>query len=121
MADTKSILVIEDERPLSTALRLKLEHEGMKVTVANDGIEGVKALESSDTYDVILMDLIMPNLDGFQVLEQLSKKPKMPKVFIISNLSQPEDKARVLKLGATKFFIKAETALTEIVDAVTKS
>jgi two-component system, OmpR family, copper resistance phosphate regulon response regulator CusR len=120
MADTKSVLVIEDERPLSTALRLKLEHEGMKVTVAEDGIEGMKALESA-TYDVILMDLIMPGLDGFHVLEQLSKKPPMPKVFIISNLSQPEDEERVLKLGATRFFIKAETALTEIVDAVTKS
>jgi len=114
---TKTILVIEDERPLSHALELKLQHEGFTVTVASNGREGLELIDTHN-YDVILLDLIMPEVDGFQVLEHLQKKGKTPTVFVLSNLSQQEDEQRVLALGAKKFFIKSETSLTTIVDEV---
>ena len=115
----KSVLVIEDEKPLYTALRLKLEHENIQVTVATDGQEALDLLRENE-YDLVLMDLIMPNMNGFQTLEQLKVMGKHPKVYIMSNLSQPEDEARARELGATKFFIKADTALTAIVDEIKK-
>lgn len=118
MADTsKAVLVVEDERPLSHALELKLQHEGFAVTVASNGQEALDLL-SNKHFDVALLDLIMPEIDGFQVLEQLQKKPNVPAIFVLSNLSQREDEERVLALGARKFFIKSDTSLTTIVDEV---
>jgi len=120
MADgKKKILVVEDEKPLSHALQLKLQHEGFEVAAASDGQECVKMVQEQE-FDVILLDLIMPVLDGFQVLEQLRTLPKMPAVFVLSNLSQHEDEERVLALGARKFFIKSDTPLTTIIEEVSK-
>lgn len=119
MADQKHILIVEDEKPLSHALQLKLEHEGFVVTAASDGQECLDLIDAGQ-FDIVLLDLIMPVLDGFQVLEQLKKKPKMPAVFVLSNLSQHEDEERVLQLGARKFFIKSDTPLTLIVEEVKK-
>ncbi len=118
MADgQKKVLVVEDEKPLSHALQLKLEHEGYAVTTASDGQECVDLVKNQQ-FDVILLDLIMPVMDGFQVLEQLKTLPTMPAVFVLSNLSQHEDEQRVLALGARKFFIKSDTPLTTIVEEV---
>ncbi|HSX07434.1 MAG TPA: response regulator [Candidatus Saccharimonadales bacterium] len=118
MADTqKQILIVEDERPLAHALELKLQHEGFAVTVASNGQEALDLIASKQ-FDVLLLDLIMPVLDGFQVLERLQQNPKKPAVFVLSNLSQHEDEERVLQLGARRFFIKSDTPLTVIVDEV---
>ena len=118
MADTpKRVLIVEDERPLSHALELKLQHEGFTTVVAQNGEECLKAINEQE-FDVVLLDLVMPVLDGFQVLEQLQQKPKRPTVFVLSNLSQAEDEERVLKLGAKRYFIKSDTPLEVIVAAV---
>lgn len=115
----KRILIVEDERPLSHALELKLQHEGFLTTVAQNGEECLKLI-SENTYDIVLLDLMMPVLDGFQVLEQLQQKATKPIVFVLSNLSQAEDEQRVLKLGAQKYFIKSDTPLGVIVEEVKK-
>jgi DNA-binding response OmpR family regulator len=117
MADAKQILIVEDEKPLQHALELKLQHEGFTVTVASNGRECVEKIKEGK-FDAVLLDLIMPELDGFQVLEQLKGMSQMPAVFVLSNLSQHEDEERVLALGARKFFIKSDTPLTTIVDEV---
>jgi DNA-binding response OmpR family regulator len=115
----KSILIVEDEKPLAHALELKLTHEGFKVTAATNGRECLDLLENQH-FDVVLLDLMMPTMDGFQVLAEMKKMPEMPTVFVLSNLSQHEDEERVLELGAKKFFIKSDTPLTKIVEEVTK-
>lgn len=121
MADQqKRILIVEDEKPLSHALSLKLEHEGFSVTVADNGQECISLLDK-ESFDVLLLDLIMPEVDGFQVLEHLQKKTSRPATFVLSNLSQHEDEVRVLELGAKKFFIKSDTPLTTIVEEVKKA
>jgi DNA-binding response OmpR family regulator len=117
--DQKHILVAEDEKPLAHALELKLQHEGFSVALASNGQECLDLLENQ-RFDILLLDLIMPVLDGFQVLEKLQQKPDKPAVFVLSNLSQQEDEARVTALGAQKFFIKSDTSLTTIVDEVKK-
>jgi len=117
---TKRVLIVVDERPLSHALQLKLTHEGFDVKVANDGKEGMDLLMSQD-FDVVLLDMMMPVMDGFQVLKQLQDRPNRPVVFVLSNLSQREDESRVLEAGAAKYFIKADTPLSVIVEEVTKA
>ena len=118
MSDSKkSVLIVEDERPLAHALELKLQHEGFTVSVATNGREGLDLIEAQP-FDVVLLDLIMPEMDGFQMLEKLRSRSNPPIVFVLSNLSQHEDEERVLALGARKFFIKSDTPLTTIVEAV---
>jgi len=113
----KKILIVEDEKPLSHALDLKLQHEGFATTVAHNGQECLQHVEN-DSYDVVLLDIMMPVMDGFQVLEELNKKPNKPVVFVLSNLSQREDETRALKLGARKYFVKSDTPLAVIVEEI---
>ena len=113
----KRVLIVEDERPLSHALELKLQHEGFATVLAQNGEECLKAI-NEQTFDVVLLDLVMPVLDGFQVLEQLQNKENRPAVFVLSNLSQAEDEDRVIKLGAKKYFIKSDTPLETIINEV---
>lgn len=114
-----NILIVEDEKALSHALELKLVHEGFTVTVATNGQECLDAVQNQQ-FSVILLDLIMPVMDGFQVLEHLRQLPQMPAVFVLSNLSQHEDETRAMALGARKFFIKSNTPLVTIVEEVKK-
>lgn len=118
-AGQKRVLIVEDEKPLSHALDLKLQHEGFITSVATNGEDCLKLIEEGE-FDVVLLDLMMPVLDGFQVLERLQQKEKRPAVFVLSNLSQAEDEQRVLALGARKYFIKSDTPLGVIVEEVKK-
>jgi len=113
----KHVLIVEDERPLAHALELKLQFEGFDVTVHNNGKDGLDAALTG-AYDMLLLDLMMPVMDGFQVLRELEKMPKRPPVFVLSNLSQHEDEDRVLEAGAKRYFIKSDTPLSTIVDAI---
>ncbi len=115
----KSILIMEDERPLAHALELKLQHEGYTTTVATNGKDGL-ALIQNGGYDVVLLDIMMPLMDGFQVLEQLRGMTPRPVIFVLSNLSQPEDEAKAKAAGANRYFVKADTPLSVIVDEVKK-
>ncbi len=105
---------MEDERPLAHALELKFSHDGYDVTIATDGQEALKVANSTK-FDAILLDLIMPNMDGFTFLEQLKKKTP---VIILSNLGQDEDKERAKALGAKDYFVKSNTPITQIIKAV---
>lgn len=117
-SDPKRVLIIEDERPLAHALELKLQHEGHTTTVVHNGQEGLDLLTAQD-FDVVLLDLMMPVIDGFQVLELLKKSGgPMPVVFVLSNLSQREDEQRALAAGAAKYFVKSNTPLATIVEEV---
>lgn len=118
MATTGSILVVEDERPLARALELKLKGAGLQVTVATDGKNALEILEKQD-FDLMLLDLIMPRVDGFGVLQWLQEHKKKVKVIVTSNLGQAEDIAKVKKMGAVDYYVKADTPLATIVAKVT--
>ncbi|HEX8762976.1 MAG TPA: response regulator [Candidatus Saccharimonadales bacterium] len=120
MANQKKVLIVEDEKPLSHALTLKLTNEGFVVTTAQNGQECLDAVKKGH-FDIILLDLMMPVMDGFQVLQKLKEFGPMPYVIVLSNLSQREDEERVLSLGAQKYFIKSNTPLAVIVDEVKKA
>jgi DNA-binding response OmpR family regulator len=115
--DKKRILVLEDEKPLAHALELKLTKEGFEVVVANNGDRGVELLEK-ESFDVVLSDLIIPGTDGFGVLEMVkNKKMKVP-VIVMTNLNQEEDKKKAEDLGASGFFVKSSSTVSQIVEGV---
>jgi len=113
----KKILIVEDERPLAHALELKFSHEGYDVTIATDGAEGLK-MANAEKFNMILLDLIMPEMDWFTFMEQLKKKTP---IIILSNLGQEEDKERAKKLGAVDYFVKSNTPIVEIIKKVKAS
>lgn len=113
----KRILIAEDEKAISKALELKLAHEGFEVKAVFNGVELLSLLEK-EKFDLILLDLVMPKLDGFGVLEILNCKGNKIPIIVSSNLSQQEDYQRAKKLGATDFLIKSETPVAEMVKKI---
>lgn len=113
----KHILIVEDEHPLAHALELKFRHEGFETTIAEDGDEALKEVEKGH-YDVILLDLIMPRMDGFTFLQEMKAKGVHTPTIILSNLGQDEDKSRAKELGAVGYFVKSNTPIMEIVKQV---
>lgn len=115
----QNVVVAEDELFLAKLIIKEIESAGY---TAHHALTGVEALELIDEVNpkVVLLDLVMPEMDGFTVLEKLkAKKIKLP-VFVFSNLSQTGDKEKVLKQGAEKFFVKADTSVATIIDAIKK-
>lgn len=119
MAEKKRILIAEDEKALSHALELKLSFSGFDVTVVNNGEDALATL-AKDTFDLVLLDIVMPGKNGFEVLEELKKNQNKTPVIMLSNLSQEEDIEKAKSLGAVDFFIKSDTPLAEIVTMVNK-
>lgn len=113
----KRVLIIEDERPLAHALELKLTHEGFEVVVALTGKAGLKEALTGK-FGLVLLDLIMPELDGFAFLEKLKAKKMKTPVIVLSNLGQDEDRERAKKLGVKEYFVKANTPIVDIVKRV---
>lgn len=115
------ILVAEDDKFLASAYRVKLTKQGWTVKIVEDGHEVITHLQS-ETPDLILLDLIMPNMDGFEVLETIVKNSNWSKIPIIvaSNLGQKEDIDRALSLGALDFVVKSEMSLDSIVAKIDK-
>lgn len=110
----KKILIIEDEKPMANALKLKLKKNGFDVTVAFNGEDGLSFLKK-ESFDLILLDLIMPKIDGFKVLENLQIQKSSIPVIVLSNLGQDEDKKRAEMLGAKGYFIKSNTTLASLI------
>ncbi len=113
----KKILIIEDEKLLSKALELKLSHEGFLVETLPNGENAISLLETGQFF-LVICDLMMPKVDGFDVLNMLKEKDIKVPVIILTNLSQTEDEKKVLDLGAVGFFIKSDTPLSKIVDFI---
>ena len=111
---SKRVLIVEDEAPLAHALALKLEHEGFQVVLADSGKTCLEIL-AKQQFDVVLLDLIMPIIDGFQVLQSMKTMSRPPVTFALSNLSQQEDETRALELGAKNFFVKSKRSVKSVV------
>lgn len=111
------ILIVDDEKPLARALELKLTYEGLDVETVFNGVEAIKALKS-EGFALVLLDLVMPQEDGFKILETIHELKLKTPVIVNSNLSQEEDIARAKALGAVDYFIKSDTTLAEIAKKV---
>ena len=120
MDEKKSrILIVEDEEILSTALSEELKTAGFEVFVGKDGIEGVEKA-TSEKPDLILLDLVMPRLDGIGALTQMRANPatKDIPVVILSNLSDSGKVSDALSLGAMDFLVKSNYRIEELVGKI---
>jgi DNA-binding response OmpR family regulator len=113
------VLVVEDDEFLSSVHKNKLTKEGFEVVMAGNGQEALDIVGKVKP-GIILLDLIMPVMDGFETLKKLKEDPdlKDTKVIILTNLSQDEDKQRVMDLGAIDYIVKANVSFREIVNVV---
>lgn len=114
---SKKILIVEDEKPLAKALSLKLAASGFEVKVASNGDEALSAL-TEGSYDLMLMDIMMPKRDGWSVLEELKSHTKHVPVFVMSNLGQEEDIKHAESLGVKGYIVKSNTPLAKIVEQI---
>ncbi|MDD4287051.1 MAG: response regulator [Candidatus Peribacteraceae bacterium] len=113
----KHILIVEDERPLAHALELKFRHEGFDTRICLDGEEALKEM-TEGKYDVILLDLIMPRMDGFTFLQEMKNRGMKTPTVVLSNLGQDEDRTRAQSLGAVGYYVKSNTPIMEIIKQV---
>ena len=117
MPEQKKILVAEDEKPLAKALNLKLAKMGFLVKNVFNGNEALQAL-AQEHFDFLLLDLMMPGVDGFAVLDNMQKQNIAVPTAVLSNLGQDEDVKRAKALGAKTYFVKADTPILNIVNYV---
>ena len=121
MNDKPTILLVEDDPFLSSILQLKLDKENFKTIRAADGEEALNLLtEQGVKPDAILLDLILPKKNGFEVLESIRQDPILEKlpVIIISNLGQPSDIERGKALGVIDYFVKARLSVDDLVNRI---
>ncbi|MBP6943061.1 MAG: response regulator [Candidatus Buchananbacteria bacterium] len=116
---TISVLVVEDDTFLADLYKTKFELEGFKVFSAYDGEKGLE-LAKKQRPDIILLDLMLPKMNGFEVLEGIKADPALGKipVLLLTNLSQKADVDRGLSLGANDFLIKAHFMPSEVVTKI---
>lgn len=115
------ILLVEDEEILINVLEKKLSKVGYDVLIARDGEEGLKVMREFWP-DLILLDIKLPRMGGFEVMEEMNKNFALKRipVIIISNSGQPVELDRALRLGAKDWLIKTEFDPQEVVNKVMK-
>lgn len=112
-----SVLSVEDDNFLRDLLARKLAHEQYKIKTAPDGETGLE-MAREEKFSIILLDLILPGMSGFDVLEHIRKDSmnKETPIIVLSNLGQDADIEKAKKLGATDFLIKAHFGISEIIE-----
>jgi len=120
MANSKAkILMIEDEKDLAEIYSLQMKMSGIDVTIAPNGVEALSILQKQ-SFDLVLLDLLMPDVDGFEVLKKIKgdSKLKKNKVYAWSNLTQKKQIDLANKCGADGFLIKSEYTPSSLVAKV---
>ena len=117
----KTIVVVEDEPILLKALSIELLGAGFNVLSASNGEAGLDLIKKEKP-DFVLLDLVLPKMSGFDVLEAVKKIPELKKipVIILSNLGQDEDRQKGLKLGAVDYYVKSSTDLEQLTQKITR-
>src|SRR3989344_5080152 len=115
----KKILLIEDDVVLGDALLAKLQNEGFEAMLARDGLEGFKSIKTFKP-DLILLDIILQNMNGYEILEAKAKDPEIAPipVIVVSNSGQPVESSRALALGVKDYLVKAQFDPEEIMEKV---
>lgn len=119
MENNKTILVVEDEASLRDALLEKLSHEGFEVLHARNGEEGLSAALAKHP-DLILLDIMMPKMDGLAALEKLRADAwgKSVRVIMLTNLSDNEKIAAAMKSQAFDYLVKSDVKIEEIIEKI---
>jgi two-component system phosphate regulon response regulator PhoB len=112
-------MIIEDDHFLSSLMKARLEKEGFAVAQAFDGEEAIELLKQQ-LPALIILDLIMPKVTGFEVLQMISITPQLDKVpvVILSNLAQDSDIEKAQQLGAKEYFIKVKVSIDDLITKI---
>ena len=117
----KKVLIIEDEHFIGELYERALSRAGYEITVIADGGEGLKAAQT-DSYDIILLDLMIPNITGIEILRILRDRSQTPelkaKIIITTNLEQREDVRADIEKQADGYIVKAELTPKELVEVL---
>ncbi len=113
----KKILLVEDDLTLAGVYQMRMEAEGFDVQQCNDG---EKALQAARTFqpDLVLLDIMMPKLNGFDVLDILRHTPQTGtiKIIVLSALGQPADIQRAKDLGANDYLVKSQVVISDVMN-----
>lgn len=117
--ELKRIMIIEDDKFLSSLMKVRLEKDGFTVIQAFDGEEAIGLLKT-ERPDLLVLDLIMPKVMGFEVLQTISMMPELQKVpvIILSNLAQDSDIQKAKEFGAKEYFVKVKISIDDIVKKI---
>lgn len=115
----KKILIVEDDSFLKDLESSKFTHEGFSVTAATNPAE-IEAALAAGLPDIILLDLMLPEIDGFELLKKFKtdEKTKAIPVIVFSNLSDEAEMKRVLDAGASDFMIKSNFTLSDVIEKI---
>jgi len=118
--EAKKVMVIEDDRFLSTLVKARLEREGFTIAQAFDGEEALDLLRRESPPSLIILDLIMPKVTGFELLQTISITPGLASipVVILSNLAQDSDIEKAKQLGAKEYFVKVKVSIDDLVGKI---
>ena len=118
---SKSILLVEDDPFLIDIYTTKLKESGFGVEVASDGESALRKVKEKEP-GLVILDIVLPQLDGWEILRQIKSDQKLKniKIIILSNLGQKEEVERGVELGAVKYLIKAHYTPSEVVEEVKK-
>jgi len=123
MSEKKGIhvMLVEDDEFLSDIYHKKFEMEGFKISSADNGEKGLEEIKKKKP-DIILLDILMPKMDGFTVLEKLKEDDSIKDipVILLTNLGQKDDVQKGLEKGAVDYLIKAHFKPSEVVDKIKK-
>jgi DNA-binding response OmpR family regulator len=120
MADTaKKVMLVEDDRFLSSLIKARLEKDGFTVIQSFDGDDAIKRLPE-ERPNLVILDLIMPKTNGFEVLKQISLMPGLERtpVVIVSNLAQDSDIEKAQQLGAKAYFVKVKISIDDLIGKI---
>lgn len=117
--ELKRIMIIEDDKFLSSLIRVRLEKDGFTVIQAFDGEEAVELLKT-ERPNLIVLDLIMPKVTGFEVLQKISLMPDVANVpvVILSNLAQDSDVQKARDYGAREYFVKVKISIDDVIKKI---
>ncbi len=112
-------MIIEDDTFLSSLMKARLEKEGFTVIQAFNGEEAIETLKQ-EVPDLIILDLIMPKVTGFEVLQNISISPQLSKaaIIILSNLAQDSDIEKARQFGAKEYFVKVKVSIDDLVTRI---
>lgn len=117
----KKILLVEDDPFLIDIYTTKLKEAGFSTEVAIDGEEAIRKMKEKKL-DLVILDIVLPQLDGWTILKKIKSEPKLKnlKVIILSNLGQKEEVEKGMNLGAIKYLIKAHYTPSQVVEEIKK-
>ncbi len=117
----KTILLVEDDPFLVDIYSTKLKEAGFSVQVAIDGKEALKKMKE-DVPDLLLLDIVLPNFNGWEILRKIERDEKLNtlKIIVLSNLGEKQEIEKGLKLGAARYLVKAHYTPSEVVEEIKK-